>query len=99
MKLLLLLLSLTLLVGCSDFKNQAQQNSEKTDFRYGNLYRVKEGFYRNYGCIAIANYENSIFCRVYSVIEDGKSTRLKEEYQTRENFEKSNLEHVDYVND
>jgi len=95
MRYLLSIILIGVLTGCSD--NQSKENSRPTDFIYGEQVEIKAGFYKGFKCTIIAEYEDSIFCKVNFTPEDASegAVMLKENWQTNQNFEKSNVKRLE----
>jgi hypothetical protein len=85
----LLIITMLLITGCTDMKTESEENSVQTIYRYGTLVKIKNGFYREFQCGLIAEYADSVFCKII-VAPDG--TLLNDKWQTNQNFKKSNIE-------
>jgi hypothetical protein len=85
----LLVIAMLVLAGCTDMKSESEQNSQDTIYRYGLVVKIKRGFFREYSCALIREYSDSVFCKII-LTPDGE--RVQESWQSRENFQKSNIE-------
>lgn len=93
MKTLLLLLVLSL-SGCVDPIGRTYDDSPGTTFQYGQEVKIKSGFYRDYSCVVIREYEKGIFCVLYAIYDADGSSKLQEEFKQRVNISKSNVEEI-----
>lgn len=90
-KIIILAFTIALLTSCSDL-SESEENSVPTMYRYGTVVKIKEGFFKDYGCALIREYSDSVFCKIV-VAPDG--TRINEHWETNQNFKKSNVQIVE----
>ena len=92
-KILVLSALIGTLTGCTDsYKSATAETSKPTMYRYGQVVQIKEGFYREYGCLMLQEYEGSVFCKIVTGPDGG---RVQERFERNENFDKSNVQLIE----
>ena len=91
MKIVTLAAMLFLLQGCVDAITESEENSKSTAFHYGDVVKIKNGFFGNYRCLILREYDKTVFCKIFATSDDFP---IAESFRVNENFSKDNVELV-----
>jgi hypothetical protein len=89
MKVATVLLSSILLIGCTN--STSDDKDFKNDYKYMDIVTPKKGFYKNFRCVIIREYEKSVFCQIMY----HKDFLIMDDWKTRQNFYKSEIVKVE----
>lgn len=91
-KIIILAILIGSLAGCSLPDSGSNLNETDTIYHYGDLVKIKKGFYREFRCLVLHEYPDSVICKIVKTPHD---QLLADTFQVEESFKKSNLSFID----
>lgn len=76
-------------------QNAADGSLKYPIFHYGSDTIINKGFYKNFECIVINEYKDSVFCHIQNYKDGKELVKIQEQYRIHVNIQKSDLNLVD----